>query len=70
VLFFFFLQIVDTLNCSAKDNKQALISDELILLFLSTTNEIINNSDKMKSYCLTDLKYGEIIFLIRRYLLV
>jgi hypothetical protein len=40
--------------------------DRLILLFLNILNNIINNTEQMRQFCIRNLKYNELIFLLAR----
>jgi hypothetical protein len=40
--------------------------DKLILLFLNISNNIINHTEQMRQFCIRNLKYNELIFLLSR----
>lgn len=46
--FFLFWKICDTMNESSKENKKNVIPDDLILLFLQTIDDILNNRFVLK----------------------
>lgn len=58
--------ICDTINDASKENKKALIPDNLVLLFLNIIDDIINNSLHTRDLILKELKFNDLVFIIQR----
>ena len=60
------LKIYETVNDANKENKKALIPDNLILLYIQMIEDIINSSEHTRNILFKEIKFDEFLFLIQR----